>query len=451
MFGDSGRGLSEEAIDALVKRALELSKDGDRNAAWSAVEPLLASQSQDKDAAKALMEIVNADCLSREHALSALETVHASNADDVVIVGLIGENLDKAINIDFLNQAPPDHPIFPRTIEFLAEAWRLGKYEDEVWLLEGLSTAARVFGRQEDEIAERAYKRLIELDPKTAYRYYNYGLFLKTRGRFEEGMAANQAAALSKNPGEATRWNTGICATGAGNGAVALAVWRDMGHRIEMGRFDLPDGRFPQCKVRLAERPLTERNRENDDPGEEETIWIERLSACHGIIRSVLYYDLGVNYGDVILFDGAPITHHKYDNEEIPVFPHLATLLRRNYQFFDFAGTQDKPRQLADVSKALANDALVYSHTENFVALCATCWENPETNHARHEQTTKHVVTGRIAAPPEVTPRELLSQLDEGIREINQCHIYAPDLCFAAGLASRAEVERRRFDILTRN
>lgn len=67
MFGDSGRRLSEEAIDALVKRALELSKDGDRNAAWSTVEPLLASQSQDKDAAKALMEIVSADCLSREH------------------------------------------------------------------------------------------------------------------------------------------------------------------------------------------------------------------------------------------------------------------------------------------------------------------------------------------------------------------------------------------------
>ena len=79
-----------------------------------------------------------------------------------------------------------------------------------------------------------------------------------------------------------------------------------------MGRFGLPEGLYPQCKVKLAERPLAERTADVDNPGSEETIWIERLSPCHGIIRSVLYYDLGVDYGDIILIDGAPITYHTY-------------------------------------------------------------------------------------------------------------------------------------------
>ncbi|MGI1715343.1 hypothetical protein, partial [Escherichia coli] len=38
---------------------------------------------------------------------------------------------------------------------------------------------------------------------------------------------------------------------------------------------------------------------------------------CHGIIRSVLYGKLGVDYGDVILTDGAPITHHTYGEQQI--------------------------------------------------------------------------------------------------------------------------------------
>ena len=28
--------------------------------------------------------------------------------------------------------------------------------------------------------------------------------------------------------------------------------------------------------------------------------------------------------------------------EKVPVYPHLATLLRRNYNFFDFAATQEE-------------------------------------------------------------------------------------------------------------
>ena len=147
--------------------------------------------------------------------------------------------------------------------------------------------------RQRDGLAEQCYRLLVELDPERSSNHYNLGLFCKTRGRFREGMLANQEAArLADEPVEAYEWNLGICATGAGEAEIALDVWKRMGQKIEMGRFGLPDGGYPQCKVRLAERPLAERSAEDDDPGREETIWLQRLSPCHGIIRSVLNQDL---------------------------------------------------------------------------------------------------------------------------------------------------------------
>jgi len=218
-----------------------------------------------------------------------------------------------------------------------------------------------------------------------------------------------------------------------------------------MGIFDLPEGGYSACKVRLAQRPLAERAAETDDPGNEETIWLERLSPCHGIIRSVLYSDLGVDYGDVILMDGAPITYHTYGEDQIAVFPHLATLIRPGYHFYDFAGTQEEARQLDNIGRLLEADAVIYSHSENFQTLCATCWRDPNLDHARHEQIEKHIVTGRIAAPPSITPSALLDQIDRAVDTNGSCQIYAPDLCIAAGNPDRERVARRRFDMLSKN
>jgi hypothetical protein len=162
----------------------------------------------------------------------------------------------------------------------------------------------------------------------------------------------------------------------------------------------------------------------------------------------VLYERLGVDFGDVVLIDGAPITYHKYGDREIPVFPHLATLVRSNYQFFDFAGTQDGEGRINSASADLERDSVIYSHTENVSYLCAACWRNPGTDHEHGETEEKHVVRGRIAAPPDVAPSELLRQIDAAMAKRAPCRIYSPDLCAAAGPADRVAFERRRFDML---
>lgn len=445
--------ISSAEIEALQHQIVEDAEAGRQDAASTGLRTLRMAQLRQRDAAKSLLRIVNQRCLPRETAVQVISEVATSHGENFKMLVWLGDSLESARDIDDLNAPPPNDPVFQTVVDKLASAVeRQIEFAEETIVIRALAHAARMLGRQRDEIAERCYRRVVEIDPQSSTNHYNLGLFLKTHGRFEEGMRSNQTAAgLADEAVDSYEWNLGICATGAGQGEVALDVWKRMGVNIEMGRFGLPEGRFGQCKVKLAERPLAERTADTDDPGLEESIWIERLSPCHGIIRSVLYQDLGVDYGDVILMDGAPITEHTYGDRKVSVFPHLATLVRRNFQIFDFAGTQGQPSQLADASIDLDGDAIVYSHSESYRNMCAKCWRDPDLDHERHEPVEMHVVIGRIAAPSHIEPSHLLEQLDGATAKRDPCRLYAPDLCMAAGLESRAAIERRRFALLTEN
>ena len=444
--------LSEDKIESIEKQVSEAADAGEEEQIGALIAPLRKRQRHQRECANSLLWMIACRRIPLDESVGIATEIFEAYSSDLVMVSRMGESLDGARDIDDLNLAAPEEPVFQAVVDKL-EGFAQSKLsrEDEARVLDGLSTATRMMARQHDDLARSAHERLAEIEPDNSSRHYNYGLFLKTRGFFDEGMAANgRARSLTDETVESYEWNFGICATGAGDGEAALEVWKKMGQKIEMGRFGLPDGRYPQCKVRLAERPLAERAKENDDPGLEETIWIQRLSPCHGIVRSVLYQDLGVDYGDIVLIDGAPITYHKYGEKEIPVFPHLATLRRSNYQFYDFAATQEENGQISDATSDLPEDAIVYSHTENFRILCRSCWQDPSIDHEHDEQVEKHIVTGRIAAPSDVEPSMLLEKIDAALAQAKGCRIYAPDLCESAGQPDRAAVERRRFEMIGR-
>jgi tetratricopeptide (TPR) repeat protein len=445
--------LSSERIESIEHDVIEEAQAGWTDAARQKLYPLRQAKHHQHEAANSLLRIIGQRYLPIEEAADVLLDIAQSHLQDAVILATVGECLEAARDVDDLNAPPPAHAVFSTVIERLAilarEQAGLPGEED---ILRGLATAARMPARQYDDIAESSYRKLTEINPRKGAHHYNLGLFFKTRGKFKEGMKSNQtAASLADETIDAYEWNLGICATGSGNGLVALDVWKRMEQEIEMGRFGLPEGSYSQVKVKVAERPLAERNADLDDPGLEETIWIERLSPCHGIIRSVLYGELGVDYGDVILIDGAPITHHTYGDLKVPVFPHLATLVRRNYKRYDFAGTQHEPRQLADAEIDLDGDSIIYPHSEYVRHFCARCWRDPDVDHDHHEQMERRIVVGRIAAAPDVDPVQLLDQIDKAVAKRNGCQLYVPDLCLAAGFQARASVEKRRFDLLTLN
>jgi hypothetical protein len=412
-------------------------------------EELLERQSRDAEAAHALLELVARQTLAVDRAVEIVRAVVDAHLEDDAVIAHAGCALEGAHDLRFLNGPPPSDPVFARLAGRLRErAVRGAAFEDHV--LRGLATAARLLGRAWDADAERAYLRILELEPSRWEEHYDFGLFLKVRGRFAEGVVANRRAAeLGGADDDGVRWNLGICATGARDAATALAVWKGYEHAIEIGRFGLPEGRYAEVKVRLAEHPLAERGADRNDPGLEETIWVERLSPCHGVVRSALYQDLGVDFGDVVLFDGAPITHHKYGEARVPVFPHLVTLERCGYRILRFAGTQRAKGDIASLSGHLPDGCVLYPHTEGFVVMCAHCWESEDVDHAGHGEAEHHVVHGKLCAPPTVDPAALRRALDDAAQRAG-ARVFVPELSRLAGDPARAEVESRRAAMLER-
>jgi hypothetical protein len=449
MFRWPRRILDDSEISALEQRVNSAASAGDAETAWRLAQDLLRVQAVQRAAAECLLRLVTGGTFSVDRSLEVLAAIEEAHRQDVELVAGIGYCLEEARDMGFLNAAAPDHPLFGHVVQTLSEALSAPRSpSDEMRLLQGLATAARLCGRAADEIAERACLRVLALEPEVASQHYLYGLFLKTRGRFAEGLRANlRARELAAERVDSYEWNAGICATGAGEGEVALEIWAGLGNRLTLGSSGRPEGRYAAVKVRLAERPLAERGAEADSPGFEETIWIERLSPCHGIVRSILVQPLGLDYGDVVLFDGAPITYHTYGEARVPVFPHLATLERRSYRVFDFAGTQGAVGEVAGLSAKLEEEAVVYVHTEQRREMCEACWRDPGLDHAHDRTVERHVVTGRIAMPPGMEPAGLVAALDRAIAEQGGVQVYAPDLRAAAGQAERAASDRARFEL----
>lgn len=443
-----GKRLTENKIKKIHDAAIN-APFGDE--VLKILSPLIEVQGSNDVAADALIDVVQNQCLTIDQSLALLSDIYDAHNDNDDIIILIGSSMEACRNLDYLNDPPPEHPLFEEIITSLSKmAESCNDTEKESLIIEALSGATRLAARRYDELAQKSYARLVELLPDTSWAHYNQGLFFKTRGYFSESVIANQRSIeLADEACDGNLWNLGISATGSGQGEIALDVWKGLGQKIELGRYDLPEGGYPSCKIRLAERPLSERDTEHDDPGLEETVWIERLSPCHGIIRSVLYQDLGVDYGDVILFDGAPVTYHKYGDKEIAVFPHLATIKKNNYKFFDFAGTQSSNGELGGISEYLDSDAVIYSHTERFKFLCSGCWNDESVDHEHGETEENNVVIGRIAIPPGVEPIDTIKKIDSALKGSPGSRIFSPDLCYAAGMRDRARIEERRFNLLS--
>jgi hypothetical protein len=441
--------LSKDEVRRIVAQAAARGDAGDPDGAWAAASPLWERQADDPFVARGLLALVEGRAFSTDHNAEVIRRVFAAHGEDDEMLGILGRALETARDMNFLNAAPPADPVLHSIVERLrAKAAAARGGDAEIELLTGLATSGRVLGRAWDSDAEGAYRRLVELRPDRWQDHYNLGLFFKVRGRFAEALAANRRAASLCSDDESVQWNLGISATGARDGATALATWRGLGQTIDMGRFALPEGPYETVKVRLAERPVAERGVEEDDPGQEETIWIERLSPCHGIVRCALFEDLGVDYGDVVLFDGAPVTHHKYGDRRVPVFPHLATLERRGYRIFPFAGTQPGAGVIAELSSKLPEDAVLYSHTEQVEMLCAHCWESRDLDRGAHRMEERHVVRGKLCTPPHVTPRALRDALDAAVLASKGVRVLVPELSHAAGDDARAEIERRQLAML---
>jgi hypothetical protein len=234
-----------------------------------------------RGSAAAVAFLLQQGAVGRQRGLELTELLleHHSRAPEVV-VGL-GLGSERFVDLGYLNASPGGEPVLVRLVEALRELARTSTDPEVLpMLLHALGRSARVLGRAWDDVAEAACLRAIELAPGDWGGEYDLGLFYKTRGRFQEGQAANQRAFDGGgSEDDSVRWNLGICATGAGDAEVALRVWKLLGQKVELGRFGLPEGGYDMVKVRLAQRPLAERS------ASETTQAARRRSGSNGSVR----------------------------------------------------------------------------------------------------------------------------------------------------------------------
>ena len=422
--------MTRSDVEDILRVVLPAADDGRGDEAWAALTPLIDAASSQAEAAWGLGIALAHPVFPVDQRLPLATRLLDRWSDPAVLV-VLAEATETLRPYSYLNDPPPESPFFVTLAERLKKrvAHATGAPK-EARLHEAMATVARVLGRSWDDIAETSHQRAIALRPRRWRGHYNFGLFLKTRGRFQEATEANRkAATLAGRPIESVEWNLAICATGAGDGATAHEVWTRMGDSLKRDGDGLPEGHYHSVQVRLAEHPLAARSAEGDHPGREETIWVERLSPCHGRVQSALYYDLGVDYGDLVLFDGAPILHRRWEDRVVPVFPHLVTLQRSEWRIFRFVGIQARDGQIDDLAARLQDDAVLYVHTEA----------------VERDQT---VVRGKLCISPDVDPSRVVKRLDEATEAVDGFSVLAPELHEALGDGDRAASERNRFELL---
>lgn len=437
--------MTVEFVLLRIANALTLARAGEEEPAWSTLEPLFAhiEAGGGRPVALALVEVLAVGELDVDRRLAAAGRLLTRWRTDTKVLAALALRCESLVNLRYLNAAPPEDPFFEDLAHALADAGDVASDADRRPIASALATVARICGRRWDPACEQAHQTVLAL--RGSWQdWYNYGLFLKSRGRFAEGLVANtRARDAGGAEDDAVRWNLGICATGAGDGAAALEVWRSLGHRVSLGTDGLPTGGWPMVEVRLAERPGAARTAEDEDPGEEETVWVTRLSACHGRVESPTYQDLGVDYGDLVLFDGAAILFRDRGGERVPVFPHLVTLRSGGWTTIRFTGRQDEPGAIEAMK--LPNGAFLYSHTERVRNYCRACWEKGKDAAHEHTESAHTVVTGKLVVPPGGDLRALAAHLSVP----SPVTLLVPELWRKLGLEERARLDAVRARQLT--
>jgi tetratricopeptide (TPR) repeat protein len=264
-----------------------------------------------------------------------------------------------------------------RTLEALGDAER--RDADVAGnLYATLGNALRLCGPGRDAEAQEAFTRAIELDPEGGEWWYDAGLLDKWRGRFAEGYAANEQARMRLGPQRPVLWNLAICATALGKSQEAVEVWEEIGvpARLDRSRGMPYVAGLPPLLLRVLSRtsPTDATALLPDQAVGFELVWTAPLSPCHGVVQSPTFRDAPIDYGDLVLWDGAPVAaHHVSADDAVPVFPLLEVLRPGDERRWAFVALEREPGALEGLEQALPEGTRVFVQQERVGHHCAAC------------------------------------------------------------------------------
>jgi len=354
--------LSARQIDAATSAA----RAGDVAKGFALFAEFQQDVGTSRAAAWAFAELLTLDPSYPEAVLVAERVVGGFGTDPSVIIPLSAALLRAA------ELRPSDEPPFEkgpahlaagacqRCFESLDSSARMDTNVGG-YLQLNLADCLRMMGPEQDEDALSAYKLALAIDGTRGSWWFNLGLLHKWRGRFREGLEANQKAFARLGAQRPVLWNLAICATALGEGKLALEAWDKLGIRGELssgGMPYVPD--MPPMMVRVA--TLGEETGQGDPLPQKavtfEVLWVQPLSPCHGVVQSPTARKASVDYGDVVLWDGAPVRMNRVTTAEgqtrdVPVFPLLWILRPGDERRLRFVGMQKQRGMVQEVASKL--------------------------------------------------------------------------------------------------
>lgn len=438
--------------EKLMRRARELAEAGQTEDAWRAIEPLTADAASDIELARLWSALAGfspepddrmaeaaVDIISRYAGEPSLIAVAAS------VLVLVGEGRP----FDEAPLANGPARIAADTISGLISGLSPAQREDPsvaTDLYSELAMALRLTGSQDDEAALEAINHALRLDPENGLLWFRLGLIHKWRGRWREGVEANQRAhELGDTDG--LLWNLAICAMGAGDHALAGSVMKDLSMKGTVGKDGIFTGSFDGTQVRVSTLG------EGIDPaahvvGSEpafENLWIERLSLVHGKITNASMYDLPVDYGDIVLFDGAPVSWRDDGTTRTPRFPLLQKLRSGAYRRYRFLARQPRGGFLTSINESLPEETFFYVHDEQVNMLCGECARGGKIVHD-HTEPESFLVSGKFVVPKDRLDSTLVEMLEKLAGD--GAVIAIPQLFHDLGDAARAARDEERWHVI---
>ncbi len=352
---------------------------------------------------------------------------------------------------------PPDEPLRRRgpALRAADEAARaLGALSDDERGdpdVEGVlhlrrANALRLAGHEHDAEARASFEAALALAPDRAGFWYDYALLHKWRGRWQEAFDANLRARTAGGDTKPVLWNLAIAATALGRGGVAAECWRALGMPARVNDAGMPvvEGLEP-AQVRVPSRGTGDEHGGPvpDRGGTFELVWVAPLSPVHGVVESPTFGEAPTDYGDVILWDGAPASVAEIDGKVVPRFPLLEILRRGDERRMRFVGLQQASAEVDRLEQALPAGCLVFVQSERVEHACVRCASGEVLTRHEHTAPEAHrIVYGKIVAPADVPLARVRDVIAEQMRARGTFQLAVPALYELLGDAKRAGQER---------
>jgi tetratricopeptide (TPR) repeat protein len=436
----------------LRQRVRELAAQGQYDDAWLAIEPLTADVAEDIDLARLWTALaVFSPAPDDGMAKTAVEII-SRYPGERSLVAMAASILVLVAETRPFDEAPlANGParLAADTLAGLIESLSAEERDDPAVaadLYSELAMALRLTGSQDDETALEAMNHALQLDPANGSSWFRLGLLHKWRGRWRAGIEANRRA-RELGETEGVLWNLAICAMGAGDHALAADVMQELGMKGTVGVDGIFTGTFDGAQVRvstLGEGVDPAAHIVGAEPGFE-NLWIERLSYVHGRIANASIYDLPVDYGDIVLFDGAAVGWRDDGTTRTPRFPLLQKLRTGAFRRYRFVARQPHGGFLVDLNRSLPAETFFYVHDEQVNMLCADCARGGKIVHD-HSEPESFLVSGKFVVPEACLDFALVETLEN--LAADTALIAIPQLFRDLGDAARARRDEERWRVI---